>query len=909
MLDSSYTQSTSRKPDIGKEHQTPQSLIRTRRSVSEDTTGTTKSLSSLTIQDLLSLQEDQSLTVTVETTQTNRNEKSNTFTRKKRIPQTQNSTLKGDLKAENTSIIAARICGVRAVSGNDIANMEDELVLDIANQIHHDAHKTDATEEQKNDSKKLLYEEAKYWSAAQGVNEQVFISRKEEGIQHYLKLWELALNPPKPLDFRSRDDLAKAEFKKVTGFDYEPAPEIHQSYGIGPAVGVNSRQQQLSKKDLLEGIKGKSLLKQKYYSQFTTYIENNLDKLANAKILDIISQLGVKWTELNKKYKKIFHISGFYRHTGNLVGSLYIFEGENGVWGVIKPRGEIKIFRTRVFPIYTPQGKRVINQIIQFRNPGHIKIKRITTQKLDAILKANTFKHYLETINSWKESNYNESGLITFLKNIIPFYDVIDRKIHDPGYEFKFSDIALDLADLGITLMTIGLGVIGKTGVTAAKLAFKAGSGLSKIARVSKAIKATLKTMKTGQSLKLLGKELVDFVVPVFSAGDIASMAGRGGRSLALKVSKKFKSYDDVAEVATSSVLRRCRRGVGDCISTSSIRTGTVARISNPNKNLPDNTKLSEITMLGSHDAGTYRFGRQRSLAGTPSMGELAPGAYKTQGLNLVKQAKAGSQYFDLRIAKNSAGRWAFFHGPSKTRSNMVLDDVKKLFSYARQDTKNIYFFKFVFKRADEPNEFLKLVAENTNNLIRRNGDKLLGKMTIKETIKNNQNIGILIKGHKSSEFQNCSFDYDSNVYTGWANKTSGTKTANFIKEKFSKIPDSEAGKLNIMQTNIPVKILVPPKAVRTLTYENRDVIAKAIKELDKPGIISADYIDSSMDTLQVIIKDKNQSLLHDSGSVIEPAQVDTIIQSAASSNDLDSSIGTANIGRSDSNISASIIA
>lgn len=67
---------------------------------------------------------------------------------------------------------------------------------------------------------------------------------------------------------------------------------------------------------------------------------------------------------------------------------------------------------------------------------------------------------------------------------------------------------------------------------------------------------------------------------------------------------------------------------------------------------------------------------------------------------------------------------------------------------------------------------------------------------------------------------------------------------------------------LNIIQTNIPVKILLPPKAVRVLAYTNRDVIAKAVKDLDVPGIISTDYIDSSMDMYQEIIKSKNNTLI-----------------------------------------------
>lgn len=46
------------------------------------------------------------------------------------------------------------------------------------------------------------------------------------------------------------------------------------------------------------------------------------------------------------------------------------------------------------------------------------------------------------------------------------------------------------------------------------------------------------------------------------------------------------------------------------------------------------------------------------------------------------------------------------------------------------------------------------------------------------------------------------------------------------------------------------------------LAYSNRDVIAKAVKELDVPGIISTDYIDSSMDMYQEIIKNKNITLI-----------------------------------------------
>ncbi|PHM59047.1 hypothetical protein [Xenorhabdus sp. KK7.4] len=290
---------------------------------------------------------------------------------------------------------------------------------------------------------------------------------------------------------------------------------------------------------------------------------------------------------------------------------------------------------------------------------------------------------------------------------------------------------------------------------------------------------------------------------------------------------------------------------------------------------LPDNTPLSKIAMLGSHDAGTYAYSKRRNKNRIPrSLGEAFPGAFKTQNKTLVEQAEAGARYFDIRVARNKDNSFSFFHGPSVASGNAV-DDVIELLQYAAKDTNNFYLIKFVFKGESKKNTvsrknaasdvFLETVLKNYHgNLITKNDTLNLGDASV-DLLNKGKNIGIMVHGYNGVE-KDFVYPYKEQVNTKWANRADAEETAKSLTDFHTK--PAPANKLNIIQTNMPfanVRHREVTRGVKNYLSRKKNILADAINNILHPGIISADYIgDDKSATPEFInrIKLHNQELM-----------------------------------------------
>ena len=86
-------------------------------------------------------------------------------------------------------------------------------------------------------------------------------------------------------------------------------------------------------------------------------------------------------------------------------------------------------------------------------------------------------------------------------------------------------------------------------------------------------------------------------------------------------------------------------------------------------KEIPDNIKISELTIPGTHDSCSYK------IAG---LGKLVSFAAKTQSWNLEEQMKAGLRYFDIRL-RSYNNTLHCFHGPVDLGQNF--DNILKIAS------------------------------------------------------------------------------------------------------------------------------------------------------------------------------------------------------------------------------------
>ncbi|MGV3344987.1 hypothetical protein ACGVWS_04300 [Enterobacteriaceae bacterium LUAb1] len=289
---------------------------------------------------------------------------------------------------------------------------------------------------------------------------------------------------------------------------------------------------------------------------------------------------------------------------------------------------------------------------------------------------------------------------------------------------------------------------------------------------------------------------------------------------------------------------------------------------------LPGTTRLSQIAMLGSHDAGTYAFSSRRN--GWTSTGARLPQAFKTQKLDLCDQAKAGARYFDIRVAKNGKDKFSFFHGPSvagrkkNTTEGDAKQDVEKLLRYAAGHKENFYLLKMVFKTSSVANEFLNKVLRPFNaHFITSDDTTSLGNATV-DLLKREhkkKNIAILVKDYDKyqAEEDNSYWDYEKQTATKWANRVSAQATAEEIQALHSQ-PQPE-NKLVVAQTNMPFASLAHGEisgGVKDNLFSNGHILADKIHAIQQNSngenvtslnIVSCDYIGSEEGPYQQFMK------------------------------------------------------
>ncbi|WP_163834108.1 hypothetical protein [Spartinivicinus ruber] len=495
-------------------------------------------------------------------------------------------SLNGDLSLQAGSILEARILAVKALLGSEGSRYEDEQLLNVANQIHTNGAKSTATDEEKTLSKALLNQEAILWGR-QSASDLSNGANQERRLANYLALWELSLNPPEVPQFKNRQQMAEEKVRR----DYPNGDYGSQAKAAKFGVHHYTFDERVSEALKFGASNG---LDKAYYGQFAEYINNNIEKLASAKAALIAQNAGMGGDQLISEPKRVWEVSGFkevvnkgsystsgggYLGTstrweleressdvGGITGNkpAFIFELKNGKFGMVKPDGNIHQFQGNpigadqlpnwggiaeglgVSPSetrYHVYSHKVTNQ--------HVGWERVTQQisnnrSLQNLIESNVRQATTEQIDQWKDNNYGATGFQKFIRAVVPFYENIVNAVNDPRSKLDVASLVLDSLDVGITLLTMGAGAVGKAGFSAAKLAFKGASGLSK---ATNAVKAALQSVRTGNALKKVGKELADFVIPVFTAKDIVVSASTAGAKGVLKLTDVIKQQLRSADV------------------------------------------------------------------------------------------------------------------------------------------------------------------------------------------------------------------------------------------------------------------------------------------------------------------------------------------------------------------------
>ena len=454
--------------------------------------------------------------------------------------------LNGDLPLGEHSLIAARIKAVRKLLGKEIKNREDELMLDIANRIHNDASSRPHDEAASAASLALYKEEAEIWAAENGGRELDLSAATL--LEAFKEAWTLALEPPPPPLFKSRNELQE----RADSLFEEKLERMSYLERLFSGVGIFG-----------EGVNTSREVREAYNRQFSDYISRHLPRLCTAKAISNALEGGLNRLQMEYRPSHVWLVNDVYlrrmriysynpsvwiiNQTGEREMPALVFPLPKGDrFGFIGPAGDFRLLDKDIFD---GQGRlkqepilRALDIAFYNTNPGTsvgclISYKQChssyfdfeavdateNTSSIKEMMESKISKNVLALIERIKEEKYDPSILESGILSLVPFLEVIKKSQDHPEYRIKFKDVAWDLFSLGLTVVPLA-GVAAKSlhaGFSAAKAASIAAKGATAAAKASAMVRAFMDGSKTSSFLRLAGRELVDFVIPVFTARDV----------------------------------------------------------------------------------------------------------------------------------------------------------------------------------------------------------------------------------------------------------------------------------------------------------------------------------------------------------------------------------------------------
>jgi hypothetical protein len=465
-------------------------------------------------------------------------------------------TIEGDVEVDGASLVGARIAAVRSLYGEEAVFHEDEEMLDIANGIHLSAQHAPNDEAAAALSRTLLLEEAAIWAARNGG--EGLDPASERVLQTYLAAWSLAGNPPAPPAFKTRLELS-AEDIAARGLE----PPLKLSSQLGSSMALAS--EPMTEEEHIASHADESEIVVRYYDQFADYIEQQLDRLCAAKAQSLAQVAGLSALASARPAERVWSVTlhdklkhDLLKHDGvKPLAQGFVVESKPGQYGFVGADGTFKFLQR-------PAGARGDDWVWE---PGaltaafgvgtslHIAPRNCFATKesvdpssIDTLMVKQIRQAALAEMEQWKTDHYVPSGTESVLRAIIPFYETAHKLKNDRGYTLSLGDVAGDLFDLGLTLASIGASVGVLKAASTGLRALKAAQGANAASRAFAGLRGALSSLRTGSFLRVASRELTDFVIPVFSAKDLALSAVR--------------STKDVARVAVRTLAERMNRAV-----------------------------------------------------------------------------------------------------------------------------------------------------------------------------------------------------------------------------------------------------------------------------------------------------------------------------------------------------------
>ena len=428
------------------------------------------------------------------------------------------------------SLVGTRILAMRNLLGDDAKHIDDENLLLLGNQIHNKANallNADGVRKRIEDvlkdagsddaaaielSEQLILEETRIWLDWNGGESSDEALAKS--VDAYRETWAFVLDPPSLPVFKTRKELAP---QYIIDHDVKPQKVYPAVATTETAIPGAVTTYDESYDDMVERVTGCEDVKKLYFKQFEDFIQTKLERLCDFKAITGAHSAGFGPKELDQVPEKTWIIAEAERFAKGV--SIAFLERNQSIsmlthednrpaivqmpgnkFALLNSDGSVKRLDGQMLKADGNLSKaKIISALLGSTNltederkmwtdaigNGMYDVKTELDQhtnpiSLKQLIKIKNEKYLTAALKSWKESNYNATGLDGLARSVVPFFKVIEDAKNDAGFQLEFSDIAWDVIDLGITLGTIALSAGAGAAVTAgAKTVWaRAGSGL-----------------------------------------------------------------------------------------------------------------------------------------------------------------------------------------------------------------------------------------------------------------------------------------------------------------------------------------------------------------------------------------------------------------------------------------------
>ncbi len=272
--------------------------------------------------------------------------------------------------------------------------------------------------------------------------------------------------------------------------------------------------------------------------------------------------------------------SGIYQYPGHPT----LFETAKGRFGVVLPNAEIFLYDQPPFDSTGKVNRQAVAKALgledldgqpytytwssgrsiqwNFKRWSMSVEDESTLAPLQTLIERNLRKKLNKALGDLEQSHYSATGFQTFCFAIFPFVELIVNKANGAHSKPDAFDVLFEILDLAATLASLGV-PLTKGASGAAKSVRTATKGLTGVAKTRASIRTFFSYMSQHGYTQTIGREAIDYFIPIFTASDLIKAPIIGSKKLIQFIRKHvddLRKSRGLGGIRASHII--CRRGL-----------------------------------------------------------------------------------------------------------------------------------------------------------------------------------------------------------------------------------------------------------------------------------------------------------------------------------------------------------